>query len=166
MEGIAARAETSIGSLYQFFPNKTAVFREVAQRALALSRTTFAELMGPNPAARPWRELIEVVVDGYFALNRDATMRAIFSNVQLYQEYAADDEALIDEMVLAVAMLLGVWSPKTPKAEREVVATLVVNTTAAAMLLIARAPDDSQQLVTQTKLLLIRYLQPYVEPPG
>ena len=166
MEGIAARADTSIGSLYQFFPNKLAVFRELAQRGLALSRETFAKLLGPNPAARPWRELVEVMVDGYRELQQHPTMRAIFGNIQLYGEYAEDDAVLLRDMTTTVATLCGVWAPHLEAHQRTVIATLVVNTVATAELLIAREDELGDDLVEETKTLVIRYLEPYVEPPA
>ncbi|MEM6993204.1 MAG: TetR/AcrR family transcriptional regulator [Myxococcota bacterium] len=163
MEGIAAGAETSIGSLYQFFPNKLALFREVATRAMALSRQTFAESMGPNPVARPWRELVDVVVDSYRAMHRDPLMRAVFNNMQLYGEYVDEEVAQLQEMTMAVAMLLGVWAPQLSPTQREVSATMVVNTVAAAMLLIAREEARADDLVAETKILVVRYLEPLVE---
>ena len=162
MDGIAARADTSIGSLYQFFPNKLAVFREVASRALVLTRQTFAEAMGPNPAQRPWRELVEIVVDAYRELQSNPVMRAVFSNIQLYGEYADEDAAQLREMTATVAALLSVWSPQLAPKTREVVGRLMVNTVATAMLLIANEPDTADELVVQTKLLLTRYLEPLV----
>lgn len=162
MEGIAAQAETSIGSLYQFFPNKLALFRELAQRCLALSRKTFADAMGSSPAQRPWRELVDAVVDAYRDLHRDPVMQAVFSNVQLYGEYADEDTAQLREMTVFIAGLLGVWAPKLPPPQRDVIGTLMVNTTAAAMLLIAREPTMAEPLVAQLKTLLKRYLEPIV----
>ena len=166
MEGIAARADTSIGSLYQFFPNKLAVFRELAQRGLALSRETFAKLLGPNPAARPWRELVDVMVDGYRELQQHPTMRAIFGNIQLYGEYAEDDAVLLRDMTTTVATLCGVWAPHLEVDRRTVIAQLIVNTVATAELLIARENERGDDLVAETKKLVIRYLEPYVELPS
>lgn len=163
MEGIAARADTSIGSLYQFFPNKLAVFRELASRALALSRQTFAELLGPDPAKRSWRELVEVVVDGYRELQREPAMRAIFTNIQLYGEFAEEDAILLGEMTETVAALCGAWAPHLPLARRRVIARLVVNTVATAELVIAREDDIAEALAAETKQLIIRYLAPYIE---
>jgi len=163
MEGIAARAETSIGSLYQFFPNKMAVFRELAARALAMSRALFAEQMGPEPWKRPWRELVDAMVDGYAKLNQDPTMRAIFGNVQLYGEYADEDAEQLREMTVAIAALIGMWSPTVPARRREVVGALVVNTVATAMVLVSRDVGLADEVVAEIKLLVKRYLAPYAD---
>ncbi len=166
MEGIAARADTSIGSLYQFFPNKMALFHELARRVLEMSRQTFATAMGPNPAERPWRELVEIVIDGYRELHRSPLSQAVFGNIALYGEYADEDAAQLREMTAVVALVLGVWSPKLSQSEREVISTLVVNTVATSMLVILQHPERADDLVAQTKLLVMRYLEPLVEQPG
>src|SRR5690348_8081555 len=44
-EAIAREAETSIGSLYQFFPNKQALFDAIAARHIEKSRAAFDHLM-------------------------------------------------------------------------------------------------------------------------
>ena len=46
MEGIAARAETSIGSIYQFFPNKLALFDALARHYHDKLRMFFDVLLG------------------------------------------------------------------------------------------------------------------------
>jgi len=56
---IAKRAGVSIGSVYQFFPNRFAIFNALASRyrekiAMALSKT-----MGPDSPERPWEEALE-----------------------------------------------------------------------------------------------------------
>jgi AcrR family transcriptional regulator len=59
---IAARAETSVGSLYQFFPNKEAVVRALAARYVAQLRSIM-EGSTPRDAWRlPLADLVENVV--------------------------------------------------------------------------------------------------------
>src|SRR5215471_6849715 len=62
MESIADGAETSIGSVYQFFPNKLAVFQALAERCLERSRMLFDGMMTPEALAGPWWELLERAV--------------------------------------------------------------------------------------------------------
>ena len=53
-EAIAERAETSIGSVYQFFPNKDALFDAIASRYFERSRALFERLMA-EASATSWR---------------------------------------------------------------------------------------------------------------
>ncbi len=170
MEGIAARAGTSIGSLYQFFPNKTAVFREVAQRCIEESRRAYVELLGPAPLAARWHELLARLIDGFRRLHHESiAMQAVWRNLELYGEYAEADQALLRELVQANAALLAGWAPGLSEDRRRVVATMLVNTVAAMMLVLAREDDDARgdAIVAETKLMLTRYLSEYLgEPAG
>lgn len=170
MEGIAARAETSIGSVYQFFPNKRAVFREVALRCMEQSRTSYAELLGPEPLAQPWNVLLERFIDGFRRLHHSSVvMQAVWRNLELYGEYAEADQALLRELVDATAMLFAGWVPSLPVEQRRVVSTMLVNTVATMMLVLARETDPvlGDAIVRETKRMLVRYLAGYLgEPEG
>ena len=165
MEGIAARAGTSIGSVYQFFPNKHAVFREIAQRCLLEASTGYATLVGADALATPWPDLLARVIDGFVGLHgRSTVMQAVWRNLELYGEYAEADQALMRELIGATAALFGAWAPSLPEATRRVVATMVVNTVATMMLVLARETDPSlaAAIVTETKRMLERYLAGYL----
>lgn len=171
MEGIAARADTSIGSLYQFFPNKHAVFREVAQRCMQESRRGYVALLGPAPLSQPWHELLGRVIDGFRTLHRESTvMQAVWRNLELYGEYAEADQALLRELVQATAGLFAGWAPQLSDERRRVVATMLVNTVAAMMIVLVREEDEGRggdAIVAETKLMLVRYLSAYLgEPPA
>jgi AcrR family transcriptional regulator len=169
MEGIAARAGTSIGSLYQFFPNKTAVFREVAQRCIAESRRAYVQLLGPAPLSAPWHELLARFIDGFRRLHHESiVMQAVWRNLELYGEYAEADQALLRELVQATAALFAGWVPTLGEDRRRVVATMLVNTVAAMMLSLVREEDEGRgdAIVEETKLMLVRYLSAYLGEPG
>jgi AcrR family transcriptional regulator len=164
MEGIAGAAETSIGSVYQFFPNKRAVFREVATKCLARSREKMQELLGANPVAWEWGELLDRVIDGYRELQREPVMRAIWRNLQLYEEFEKEDTAQLREFIEVTTHLLGVWTPSVALARRRIIATTVVNAIVTAMLTLSRSEAEDQDLVIdETKLMLRRYLQGYAD---
>ncbi len=168
MEGIAATAETSIGSVYQFFPNKRALFREVAGKSLALSRAKMPELLGPNPLQWQWPELLDRVIDGYRQLQVEPAMQAIWRNLHLYDEYEAEDTAQLREFIEVTAHLLGAWAPDLSTERRRIVATTLVNSTVTAMLALSRAPEEDRDMILdETKTMLRRYLQGYaIDPSG
>lgn len=167
MEGIAARADTSIGSVYQFFPNKTAVFREVARRALDTVGATFIALLGPAPMQRSWPELLDASIDGFRKLSRTSTaIRAMWRNMQLYDEYAAEDQKQLRSFQVQIAALLSAWAPDLSQAKRSLVAAMLVNTVATQMLVIALDPQaDGEAILEETKLMLRCYLAQYLSPP-
>lgn len=62
---IAKRAGVSIGSVYQFFPNRFAIFNALAGRYRAKIANSLATTMGPESPERPWEEALE---DGFESL--------------------------------------------------------------------------------------------------
>ena len=162
MEGIAATAGTSIGSVYQFFPNKIAVFREVARRAIEASGQTFSTLMLPG-TEQPWHELLERACDLYFELHhRDVAMQAVIRNFELYREFEVEDAEQMDGFIEIVGALIGTWAPELTPAHATRVARTVVYTLGMSFLLIARQPEAAgAAMLEETKLMLRRYLEGY-----
>ena len=167
MEGIAARAETSIGSVYQFFPNKTSVFREVAQRALQTVEATFVAAMGPDPTTRAWPDLLERSIDVFFDMHRHSVaMQAIVRNLHLYREYEEQDRAQLETFRERTSALLAIWVPDLPPKKRKAVGATLVNTVASTMLVLSREPAASATMLkNEAKVMLRRYLSAYVPEP-
>lgn len=67
---IAERADVSIGSLYQFFPDKQAVVRAVALRNLERFTERLTELANGSQLTT-WWELTDAVLDEYVAMHHD-----------------------------------------------------------------------------------------------
>lgn len=164
MEAIAARAESSIGSVYQFFPNKRAVFRELAQRCMAASSELFADLLKKDIVKLPWREVVDLFIDGFRELNRRPEITAVWGNLQLYGEFAEEDMALQRQFIDASAAMFTVWAPDMDEARRHAVATLVVNAIAISLGAMTQAKEPrASLLLEETKRLICRYLAPYFD---
>jgi AcrR family transcriptional regulator len=164
MEAIAERADTSVGSLYQFFPNKRALFRAVADRSVARTGEAFTAFVANAPPAGDWRDLLDTMIDGFAELHgRDPFLRAVWSNLQLYNEFAEADQALEESMVDVITEVIGSYAPAMERARRKVVARVVVDVVGI-MLLIAyrRGPKKEQVILDEVKLLIRRYLEPEV----
>ncbi len=159
MEGIAATAGTSIGSVYQFFPNKKAVFREVAQRAIEGSGETFAQLMAPASEGS-WQALVDAACEHYYALHRrDVHMRAVVRNFELYREFEAEDAAQMETFIAVVAQLCGTWAPKLPLVRRSIIARTIVYTLGTSLLVMASEPDEvGRAMLAEMKLMLRSYV--------
>jgi AcrR family transcriptional regulator len=63
---IAARADVSVGSLYQFFPDKHAVVEALARRSFQRFSTRLAALPSSS-----WPEVVDEVIDLYVTFSRD-----------------------------------------------------------------------------------------------
>ena len=60
---IAKRAGVSIGSVYQFFPNRYAILNALADRYRVRITDALAAHMGSDAPERPWPETIHTVID-------------------------------------------------------------------------------------------------------
>lgn len=165
MDAIAIEAGTSIGSIYRFFPNKPAIFHAVASFALAQIRAAVVEAIAG--AAQPdtrWHELLDEVIDRLVLVHReDPAVRAMLANLQLYDEFAEQDQRLTAELVSAAAELLATRAPQLAAAQRTLVATMIVQTIAGILVLSQREPTPlAEGMTAQLKLMLRRYLEPWL----
>jgi AcrR family transcriptional regulator len=63
IEAIAARAETSVGSIYQFYPDKRALYEAVGDKYLEEVRALFAVVVSEEVRAVPWRNIIDTTIN-------------------------------------------------------------------------------------------------------
>src|ERR1700748_1849738 len=75
MREVARRAGVQISSIYQYFPSKAHIIRELAKRNLARVRLLLQEeagvLLADPDGAPPVGEAVDRLVDAYFAHYRD-----------------------------------------------------------------------------------------------
>jgi AcrR family transcriptional regulator len=168
MEAIADGAKTSIGSLYQFFPNKLAVFEAVAARSIERARAVVDQLLDEEDQHRSWRALLDSTIDRFTSLHEaDPDFRAMLVNFQLYGVYAEADKALHRHTIDRVTVMIRRYAPRLAPAHRRVVATLSVEIISALLLHSQREePAFAKKLMEETKTLLHRYLSPYMEGGG
>jgi AcrR family transcriptional regulator len=108
MSEVASLAGISIGSLYQYFPDKSAIIRTLAERYNAESRsciaTAFASVRDVASLSSAYLEL----VDQYYAMVREEpVMRDIWSGMQADKELMAHEleESRLAGELLAQAMV-------------------------------------------------------------
>ncbi|MGN6536497.1 MAG: TetR/AcrR family transcriptional regulator [Mesorhizobium sp.] len=83
MRDVAERAGVPIGSLYQFFPDKSAVIRALAERITTGARACIAEALAPVRTADELRKAFCDLVDTYYALFlAEPVMRDVWSGTQ------------------------------------------------------------------------------------
>jgi len=165
MEAIASAAATSIGSVYRFFPNKPAVFRAVATVALAQIESVVLEVLELVERGAGWEDLLDAAIDRLALVHReDPAVRAVLTNIQLYAEYAEQDEQLTRKLVAVTAGLFARWAASMPEAQRLVVATMVVQTIAGILVFAQREPlPVADAMLAELKLMLHRYLEPLID---
>lgn len=167
-EAIAQHAGASIGSLYQFFPNKKALFDALAARYLDRSRLLFAGLVSEGALDMPWPELLDRVIDSFWMIHGSQTsFRAIWIHGKISLELLAAGDEVNREFAARVEQLLVHHAPAIPKKKRELIAMMLVET-ASALLFVASRRDEKTAalLVGETKSMLRSYVAKYVEEFG
>jgi AcrR family transcriptional regulator len=164
-EAIARAAGTSIGSLYQFFPNKHALFDAISNRHLERARSLFDELMGPRALELSWQDLLSRAIDAFAQMDRDdPDFRAVWNNWHVAGQFLAAGQAMNREFARRIETVLAVNAKGLTRTRRALVATMIVEVITA-MLFYAVRKDAAlgDAVVAETKVLLARYLRPYAE---
>lgn len=166
MEAIAARSDTSIGSLYQFFPSKRSVFEAIAERSLERSKATF-DALARTTTNMAWTELVDAMVDGFALLHAaDPAFRAVIANFQLYGLYAEADTALHALIVEQIATRIEGIAPHLPPRRRALVAEMVVTTVASLLFLSQRhEPAIARGMREETKRMVRCYVESAIARP-
>jgi len=164
-EAIAKAAGTSIVSVYQFFPNKHAIFDAIARRHLERARALFDEFVGPRALELPWDELLGHAIDAFARMDRDdAAFRAVWTNWDVAGQFLVAGQAMNREFARRIEAVLAAKAKNLGKARRPLVATVIVETITA-MLFYAVRKDAvaGDAVIEETKVLLVRYLRPYAD---
>jgi AcrR family transcriptional regulator len=163
-EQIAAKAGTSIGSIYQFFPNKRAMFDAIAARHLADASQLFEQFVGIDIDRTPWRDLLERTIDAYASYHRqNLGFRAILMNWKLSPEFLEAGEMLNKEFARRAAMMLKTRAPHMNDEQLAAASTLAVEVVSTMLIISVRmTEEESKMIFDETKTMLVRYLMPYM----
>ncbi|MBC7666211.1 MAG: TetR/AcrR family transcriptional regulator [Caulobacter sp.] len=170
MREVARRADVQISSIYQYFPSKAHIIRELAKRNLSKVRLLLqAQVQGllvEFHDAPPVVESVDRLVDAYFAHYRDQPdALAVWAGAQsdhgLRELDLEDTRSTAEFLVLPLQRILG-------RDDRDVLyplALLVSEVTgAAARLALALESPLREQLVARHKAMLVATLQDHRRP--
>ncbi|AGY56650.1 TetR family transcriptional regulator [Gloeobacter kilaueensis JS1] len=163
---IAARAHTSIGSLYQFFPDKLAIFQALDERYCEQCYALSAEVFSPQKARLPLATMIGELIDAFAGFYAQPGFRVVLTqNPTARFNPCEEDKSLKQEIVRLLAALLSARNPKLPPEECDLLAD-VCRRIATTLLLAGVLGDEAyrQQMIAQTKCVLVAYLEPHLEP--
>ncbi len=163
MDAIAHRAGTPIGSVYQFFADKRAVFAAVMARSNARAREAFEGVASAAAAGArlPFPLVLEAAIDGFAALQAsDPSIRAANKNVTFLGELVAEDEALQRELAARTAELLALYFPSAEAKLRRLVATMVIDLVTSFLVLADRREGAlGKRQVEECKLIVRLYVE-------
>lgn len=162
---IAARAQVPIGSLYQFFPDKAAILKALAQHYSDLLYQQFVALSQTDAADLPLPAYLEQLIDttarffseqpGYHAV----FIQALGSVPELADIEAAADAQLIQDLAWALAQR----EPRLAAVDCDAIAFVLVKAIGTLLWLsLSQTPSFRQRLVIETKRFAVSYLQSYL----
>ena len=97
---IAAKAGTAIGSLYQFFPDKAAIFKAMELRHAERVKAMWAQVDIPMIVELPLRQMIQALVASVEALFEQPVSRVVFVQYFLAREiFQSIDESMTQEAI-------------------------------------------------------------------
>jgi len=164
MREIARRADVQISSIYQYFPSKSAIIRELAQRDLARVRQMLKEaihVLLSGPRTPPIAAAVDHLVDAYFAHYRDqpealAVWAGAQSDPSLRELDQEDTRSTAQFLVAPLLHLLG--RPKWDGVHALSLLIAEVTGAAARLALTLRSPLR-EQLIAQHKAMLVGMLE-------
>ncbi len=167
IEAIAKRAGTSVGSIYQFYPNKRSLFEAVGDKYLEEVRALFAVLVTEDvlAASTEWRGIISATIDAFAELHRaSVTFRAIWANLLYSRRFFDAGQALNRELADRAEIVFKTLAKDMSPSRRKLLATVVIEAISALLLLSADKPRaQGNALLEEAKTLVHRYLEPYLD---
>ncbi len=164
MDAIAKRAGTPIGSLYQYWEDKRAVFGAISARSALRGKEAFetlvvALLVPEGKKLPPFGDTLDLVIDGFAALSMsDPTFRAMNRNLGHAGAHLEDELAVHRLLIQKSAEILERYAPKsTPKVRERVAMTLVDSVTTALVLSELRGRAEGQRQLEEVKHMVKLY---------
>lgn len=161
---IASRAEVPVGSLYQFFPDKEAIVKALANRYFEQEYHLFVQLHA-ELAEAPIAVYIDRMIDAFDQFATDypgyrAVLEQLIDLMTVADINSLDD---YDQMILKeLAHFLKRRNSSLDTAKCELIATTVVKAANELLWLsLTRDRTFREQLVAETKTLIAAYLQTY-----
>lgn len=125
---IAERAGVSIGSLYQYFPNKDAILVALTRQHLADGMAVLTPHLERLNEGALWDDVLPDVVNAMVSMHAVAPMlhRSLFEETRLPQSLREELETLEDALVELTAQAL-VADPRSGPGDQRLAASIVVN---------------------------------------
>jgi AcrR family transcriptional regulator len=161
---IAAEADTAIGSLYQFFPDKAAIFKAMEQRHIENVQTLWASWDHLDVTQISLPEMIHALAQAVALLFENPVSRVVFIQFFVAREaFQAIDESMTSEAIGVMAKLFKRRNPNLDDAKCALLAEVcVLSSNALTLHSLQSSPEHQQHINRQIEDLLVAYLDPHV----
>ncbi|MEM8723047.1 MAG: TetR/AcrR family transcriptional regulator [Cyanobacteria bacterium P01_G01_bin.39] len=159
---IAVAANTAVGSLYQFFPDKLAIFNALELRHVERVYDIWEQLFRPEIVRLPFDDFIHTIIIQFKKLFEQPTSRIIF--VQFFTAptiFKNIDNSFTQEMIILKAKLLQKRNPALSEKRCQLLGEICVHGINTLILLALRSDKaHSQEIFGEIETLLKAYLKP------
>jgi AcrR family transcriptional regulator len=157
---IARRAQTSVGSLYQFFPNKEAVLAALTDRYLGAMRAMHDRVLSDDATQLPMMEFYDRLVESIAAFQQEQPgFRNLFYGSVANPDLAKAAARLHQECVSRAEKAITARFPTLPQEQRQLYAAINVEVIKALIPLAAQRDEPGRERVlAEIKKLLLRYM--------
>lgn len=163
---VAARAGISIGSIYQFYPNKDALVTALAEAYHAEIRGLYDRLFAEMNPRAPLPELIDHLVDPLVAYNAAKPgFESLFCSTLSPLKQMAAVDALRAEIIDRTVQVFAALCPGMDDSRRRSYIVIAVHAVEALLPLVSTAkPEERAFVLSEIKRMLQVYLQPVLSP--
>ncbi len=158
---LAQHVGISIGSLYQFFANKEAIFQALAERYLAAMRRKIDAMFPPDANYAPLPVLVGRAVDLLVVPSPNYEhLHELMESGWVSPDLRALGEAMNGEIVTKIGEILAHKAPHLPEADRTVAATVMMHLVKGVLPAVEGKPDaERAAIVAEFKRLGVLYLE-------
>ncbi|MEM8505687.1 MAG: TetR family transcriptional regulator [Cyanobacteria bacterium P01_D01_bin.1] len=160
---IAKRAETAVGTLYRFFPNKLAIFHALEKQHRQSVETIQSSIVTPEFMRQPLDIMIRQMVETFAEYFEDLGPRVVYTQYYLNPEmFVHFDEAVDYSFIRRLAIALRMRNATLSIETSELLAEVCHRSFNALFLSALRSdPPHRDRLYQELQALLTRYLRPY-----
>ena len=158
---IANRANTAVGSLYQFFPDKLAIFNALELRHVERVYVMWEELLCPEVIQLPFADFIHTLVTQVQQLLEQPTSRVAF--IQFFTSptiFRNIDVSFTQEVIQFMAKLFQARNPNLTSQRSSILAEICVNASNTLTLLALKTSEaHGQEIISEIEALMRAYLE-------
>ena len=158
---IASKANTAVGSLYQFFPDKLAIFNALELRHVQRVYVMWEKLLCPEVIQLPFADFVRTLVTQVQQLLEQPTSRVVF--IQFFTSptiFRNIDVSFTQEVIQFMAKLFQARNPNLTSKRSSILAEICVNASNTLTLLALRTSEaHGQEIITEIEALMRAYLK-------
>ncbi|MDY6940553.1 MAG: TetR/AcrR family transcriptional regulator [Cyanobacteriota bacterium] len=160
---IADRAQTAVGTLYRFFPDKLAIFHALENQHRQRVEEITSRIFTPTFGRQPLKEMVRQMVEIFARYFEDPCPRVVFTQYFVAPEmFSYFDERFTYSLVDRFAQLLRVRNRNLAIEKSQLMAEVFVKSYNSVLVVALRSPLQHQkQLYGEIQDLLFCYLEPH-----